>query len=164
MKNKLVILALLSTVAPMVAMMSEPEYQKYKEAYKKRILQLVYPGEELGGENWWREHGKMYETNLVEAAQEGLFENVKRLIELRHVDPNQVSPLGGNALSAAATRGHEDIVRYLLAHGADRLMLTQDELDAIKNHDPRIWELVKSLPTTIISGYGGYSIVRTLNQ
>lgn len=58
------------------------------------------------------------EMGLISAAEDGLLDEVKRLIESSHVDVNAL-PDNRTALMGAASKGNEEIVKYLLSKGAN---------------------------------------------
>lgn len=58
------------------------------------------------------------EMGLVQAAEDGVLSEVQRLIGTNHVDANAL-PQNRTPLMAAALKGNDEIVTYLLFQGAD---------------------------------------------
>ena len=130
--KKLALFMLLSVAVPLFAVISDAEYAKEVQNYKDRMLK--YQIETFGGDNERAraEYNRVLPFVLgsdLEAlslfAGEGNLPAVKYLIEVKKVDPNQVT---GNysPLAAAANNGNVEVVKYLLDHGANKdLILDQ---------------------------------------
>ncbi|WP_342476585.1 ankyrin repeat domain-containing protein [Paenibacillus sp. FSL H7-0350] len=58
------------------------------------------------------------EMGLVQAAEDGVLSEVQRLVGTNHVDANAL-PQNRTPLMAAALKGNDEIVTYLLSQGAD---------------------------------------------
>jgi ankyrin repeat protein len=77
-------------------------------------------------------------TALIPAAEKGHVETVKLLLEQTQVDVNHVNNLGWTALMEAVVlsdgrEAHQEIVKLLLAHGADALIPDKKGVTALEH-------------------------------
>lgn len=86
----------------------------------KRAKALIARGAQVNRLGW---------TPLQYAASKGHLETVKMLVANKAL-VNAPGPDGTTALMMAAFAGDEEVVRYLLAHGADVTMVNLQRLDA----------------------------------
>ncbi|MYN12169.1 ankyrin repeat domain-containing protein [Pusillimonas sp. TS35] len=96
----------------------------------ERARALIHRGAQVNRLGW---------TPLQYAASTGQLETVKMLIANKAI-VNAPGPDGTTALMMAARAGSEDVVRYLLDHGADATMQNLQKMDAadwarLKKHD-----------------------------
>ncbi len=72
----------------------------------------------LRSEETLNEQYSRYETPLIDAAEKGDINEVRRILA-KGININAVGYWGKTALSTAAYKGHKDIVSLLIEHGAD---------------------------------------------
>ena len=88
----------------------------YAQHEQKNDAQSVH--EESDGRVWGKFEKSLNETKLHAACKKGDFERVKELVENEKMDVNAKNKFGETPLHFAAFEGALDVVKYLVAHGA----------------------------------------------
>lgn len=71
-------------------------------------------------------YGEGFAANSHRFAPSGMLAAVKYLVEELHVDVNQRDHEGNTALHQAASRGDNEMIQFLVAHGADVLAVNRE--------------------------------------
>lgn len=119
--KKLVLFALLAFAAPLVAVISDAQYEQEVQKELQQGTPAIYLGQEA----------------LHHFASKGNLPAVQYLIEVKKMNPYQANPLQDRKIRSplveAAAGAHNETVKYLLDHGANKadIQAAKDEVGMV---------------------------------